>query len=104
MLGMTEAGSVCLCSATRATSPSTGAARSGARARVRGAHRRPRDARRTSRSASSGELWLRGPFLMEGYYGRERHETFTADGWFRTGDLFHVDAEGFSTSSGGAAT
>ena len=32
---------------------------------------------------------------MEGYYGRERHETFTADGWYRTGDLFHVDDEGF---------
>jgi acyl-CoA synthetase (AMP-forming)/AMP-acid ligase II len=41
-----------------------------------------------------GELWLRGPFLMEGYLGRERHETFDADGWFCTGDLFHVDGEG----------
>ena len=42
-----------------------------------------------------GELWLRSPFLMEGYYGRERAETFTADGWYGTGDLFHVDADGF---------
>src|SRR5206468_792631 len=42
-----------------------------------------------------GELCLRGPFLMEGYYGRERHETFTPDGWHRTGDLFHIDAEVF---------
>ena len=25
-----------------------------------------------------GELWFRGPLLMEGYYGRERHEVFTA--------------------------
>ncbi len=32
---------------------------------------------------------------MEGYYGRERHEVFTADGWFRTGDVCTADAEGF---------
>ena len=32
---------------------------------------------------------------MEGYYGRERHDTFTPDGFYRTGDLFHVDADGF---------
>jgi acyl-CoA synthetase (AMP-forming)/AMP-acid ligase II len=32
---------------------------------------------------------------MEGYYGRERGEAFSADGWYRTGDLFHVDADGF---------
>ena len=35
-----------------------------------------------------GELWFRGPLLMEGYYGRERWTTFTADEWYRTGDLF----------------
>jgi acyl-CoA synthetase (AMP-forming)/AMP-acid ligase II len=32
---------------------------------------------------------------MEGYSGRERHEVFTPDGWFRTGDVFTVDAEGY---------
>src|SRR5690606_17097429 len=47
-----------------------------------------------------GELWLRSPFLMEGYYGRERHETFTPDGWYRTGDLFHVDRDGFHYFTG----
>ena len=41
-----------------------------------------------------GELLLRGPFLMEGYYGRERSEAFDADGWFHTGDLFRTDDEG----------
>ncbi len=42
-----------------------------------------------------GELWFRGSSLMEGYYGRERFEIFTPDGWYRTGDLFHVDDDGF---------
>ena len=42
-----------------------------------------------------GELWLRGPNLMEGYYGRERWDTFTPDDWYRTGDRFRRDAEGY---------
>jgi acyl-CoA synthetase (AMP-forming)/AMP-acid ligase II len=42
-----------------------------------------------------GELWLRGPFLMEGYDGRERHDTFDPDGWFCTGDLVRVDDDGY---------
>ena len=33
--------------------------------------------------------------MMEGYYGRERHEVFDADGWYRTGDFVVVDADGF---------
>jgi acyl-CoA synthetase (AMP-forming)/AMP-acid ligase II len=31
---------------------------------------------------------------MEGYYGRERREAFDPEGWFPTGDLFHVDDDG----------
>ena len=34
-----------------------------------------------------GELLLRGAFLMDRFYKRERHETFTPDGWYATGDL-----------------
>jgi acyl-CoA synthetase (AMP-forming)/AMP-acid ligase II len=34
-----------------------------------------------------GELLLRGPFLMDGIYKNERFDTFTHDGWYRTGDL-----------------
>jgi acyl-CoA synthetase (AMP-forming)/AMP-acid ligase II len=41
-----------------------------------------------------GELWLRGAPMMQGYYGRERFETFDADGWFHTNDVFHVDEAG----------
>jgi 2,3-dihydroxybenzoate-AMP ligase len=36
-----------------------------------------------------GELWTRGPYTMRGYYRAAEHNriVFTADGWFRTGDL-----------------
>jgi acyl-CoA synthetase (AMP-forming)/AMP-acid ligase II len=42
-----------------------------------------------------GELCIRGPFMMEGYYGRPRSEVFDAAGWWRSGDLGRFDAEGF---------
>ena len=42
-----------------------------------------------------GELWVRGPLMMEGYYGRQRSEVFSPDGWWRSGDLCRIDADGF---------
>ncbi|MDT5016978.1 MAG: hypothetical protein QOD39_3138, partial [Mycobacterium sp.] len=42
-----------------------------------------------------GELCIRGPYLMQGYYKRSREECFDADGWFHTGDLVRTDDEGF---------
>lgn len=43
----------------------------------------------------SGELWLRGPQRFLGYVDRTLDaEAFDSDGWFRTGDLGSVDAEG----------
>ena len=96
MLGMTETGSVCLASDDE-TRPARAPARLVRPAGSRASRRRsstPRPAP-TCAAGEVGELWFRGPFLMEGYYGRERHETFTPDGWYRTGDLFHVDADGF---------
>jgi acyl-CoA synthetase (AMP-forming)/AMP-acid ligase II len=42
-----------------------------------------------------GELWLRGPFLMEGYYGKPRSQAFDRDGWWRSADVGVISAEGF---------
>ncbi len=43
---------------------------------------------------ATGELWLRGYSLMLGLHKRERAETFTADGWYRTGDGGSFDGDG----------
>jgi acyl-CoA synthetase (AMP-forming)/AMP-acid ligase II len=42
----------------------------------------------------TGELWLRGYSLMLGLHKRERSDTFTADGWYRTGDSGYFDDDG----------
>lgn len=42
-----------------------------------------------------GELHIRGTNMMRGYLKRERHEVFTADGWFPTGDRVMIDEDGY---------
>lgn len=41
-----------------------------------------------------GELWLRGYSVMVGLHKRERGDTFTPDGWYRTGDAGRFDEDG----------
>jgi len=41
-----------------------------------------------------GEIWIRGYPLMLGLVGVARHEVFMPDGWYRTGDVGHLDADG----------
>jgi acyl-CoA synthetase (AMP-forming)/AMP-acid ligase II len=41
-----------------------------------------------------GELWVRGYSLMLGLHKRERHEVFSPDGWYPTGDGGWFDADG----------
>ena len=42
-----------------------------------------------------GELEVRGPWIASAYYNNDDKSSFTADGWFRTGDISTIDTEGF---------
>jgi fatty-acyl-CoA synthase len=45
-----------------------------------------------------GELEVRGPWVAASYYNNdEQQDKFTADGWFRTGDIVTVNSEGYIT-------
>ncbi|MCB9438843.1 MAG: long-chain fatty acid--CoA ligase [Mycolicibacterium sp.] len=95
MLGLTEGGSVVLLDGDESDQPE----------HRRGSYGRPApgfsakviDAATGAelRAGQVGELCLRGPYLMAGYYGRRREECFDDDGWFHTGDLVRTDDDGY---------
>ncbi len=87
--GMTEASpSICQ---TRLDAPrsdcSVGAMIPGIEVRLNGAERDP---------AGVGEIWVRGPNVMKGYYRAPEltAEVVTADGWLKTGDLARMEPDG----------
>ncbi|KAK2398366.1 AMP-dependent synthetase and ligase family protein [Trifolium repens] len=45
----------------------------------------------------TGELWLRGPTIMKGYFSNEEAttSTLTSEGWLKTGDICYIDTDGF---------
>jgi long-chain acyl-CoA synthetase len=47
--------------------------------------------------AADGELLVRGPSVFSGYWNKPAMtaECVEAEGWFRTGDIAHLDADGF---------
>ncbi len=48
-------------------------------------------------TGEAGEIWVRGPQVMQGYWQRpdETALVLTADGWLDTGDIGAFDAQGF---------
>jgi len=42
-----------------------------------------------------GEVQVRGAWITDGYYHVNNRDSFTADGWFRTGDVATISPEGF---------
>ena len=45
--------------------------------------------------AADGEILAKGPNIMAGYYHLSAERPFTDDGWFKTGDIGEIDADGF---------
>jgi acyl-CoA synthetase (AMP-forming)/AMP-acid ligase II len=95
MLGMTETGSVITISADESDQPE----------HRRGSFGKPAPGFDTKvvdpntgdvvGIGETGELCVRGPFVMQRYYKRSREECFDRDGWFHTGDLVRTDHDGF---------
>ncbi|UTI66235.1 long-chain-fatty-acid--CoA ligase [Paraconexibacter antarcticus] len=44
-----------------------------------------------------GEIWVRGPNVMQGYWRREEETTaaLDAEGWYHSGDAAYLDADGY---------
>jgi long-chain acyl-CoA synthetase len=54
------------------------------------------DQRRTLGSNEKGEIWMKSPTLIRGYWRKPEATGETiVDGWLRSGDLGHIDDDGY---------
>ncbi len=53
-------------------------------------------------TGGEGEIWTRGPHVMQGYLGdgEATRAMIDGDGWLHTGDLGRIDADGFLSVTG----
>lgn len=86
--GLTETGPVVSMNSPAASRPRTvGRVMSGCEVRIE--RKNPGD--------FGGEIWIRGPNVMNGYYKNPglTAESITPEGWFRSGDVGWMDEDGF---------
>jgi acyl-CoA synthetase (AMP-forming)/AMP-acid ligase II len=95
MLGLTEAGSVALIDADETDQPENRRGSFGKPAPGLEAKIVDPDTGNPVEEGALGELYLRGPCLMQRYYKRSREECFDAEGWLHTGDLAATDNDGY---------
>lgn len=90
-MGMTETASVVFCN------PMQGQRKIGTPGQVVGVEAKVVNPEgRSLADGERGEIWLRGPNVMKGYFRapEQTKESFSGD-WMRTGDLGHRDLDGF---------
>ena len=88
--GMTEAASQITATPLDGSAPPGSCGRPvGTEAEVRDSGGRPRPA------GTTGQIWIRGAGVIDGYADGRAAERFDAGGWLNTGDLGYVDGDGF---------
>ncbi len=103
--GMTETSPVISCDMPWSHRVGTvGSPLPGVQTQVRNEAGQPIKPGQTDGPGRQGELFVRGPLVMKGYFHRaaETAAVIDADGWFRTGDIVRIDGDGRISITGRA--